>query len=235
MRSSSRPLIRWRVPVPNCIGRYTRPSRMPCARQGSPRSGGVRLVRSGSGEQKRPLLCFTDTDPEDIVSGDFKIVGSAQRRRGGAVLQHGSLLLARSCRTPELLGICDVADESARTHNWSNRLLDCIPAALGLDALTSRCRSRSGSAPWNWSVLVIKTPRGPGSVNRVQRRGSVVTSMQQQDHGSVHSGHKKSGSCEFAKEPILQGEVSSLDLRQIELEYMGSINEDDVTSPLRPY
>ena len=43
----------------------------------------------------------------------IKIVGSAQRRRGGAVLQHGSVLLARSCRTPELPGVCDVADVRA--------------------------------------------------------------------------------------------------------------------------
>jgi lipoyl(octanoyl) transferase len=85
-----------------------------------------------TGDRNRPLLCFTDTDPEDIVSSGVKIVGSAQRRRGGAVLQHGSLLLARSCRTPELLGVCDVADEMAGNHNWSNHLLDCIPATLGL-------------------------------------------------------------------------------------------------------
>jgi lipoyl(octanoyl) transferase len=102
---------------------------------------------SGHGDQKRPLLCFTDTDPEDIVSGDVKIVGSAQRRRGGAVLQHGSLILARSCCTPELLGVCDVADESVANHNWSDRLLECIPSALGLrcvdGSLPSEVRDRA--------------------------------------------------------------------------------------------
>jgi lipoate-protein ligase A len=93
---------------------------------------------SGYGDRERPLLCFTDTDPEDIVTAGVKIVGSAQRRRGGAVLQHGSLLLARSSRTPELLGVCDVADESARNHDWSNRLLGCIPSALGLRRVDSQ-------------------------------------------------------------------------------------------------
>jgi lipoate-protein ligase A len=82
--------------------------------------------------EKRHLLCFTDPDPEDIVTRGIKIVGSAQRRRGGAVLQHGSVLLARSSRTPELPGICDVADESASNHDWSNEVLDRIPHALGL-------------------------------------------------------------------------------------------------------
>ena len=107
-----RPIIRWRGPAPDCIAQSTRPSRGP-ARVGNSRGPARRICRERSyGDQKRPLLCFTDPDPEDIVTNGVKIVGSAQRRRGGAVLQHGSLLLARSCRTPELLGVCDVADES---------------------------------------------------------------------------------------------------------------------------
>jgi lipoate-protein ligase A len=83
-------------------------------------------------DRKRPLLCFTDPDPEDIVTKGAKIVGSAQRRRGGAVLQHGSLLLARSVVTPELSGICEVADEHASQHDWSSEIVDRIPRALGL-------------------------------------------------------------------------------------------------------
>src|SRR5262249_35193224 len=98
---------------------------IPAARRGA-------AARSDLVYEKRPLLCFTDHDPEDIVTKGVKIVGSAQRRRGGAVLQHGSLLLARSHRAPELLGVCDVADESAGHHDWSNRLLAGIPGALGL-------------------------------------------------------------------------------------------------------
>lgn len=42
------------------------------------------------------FLCFGRGDQRDIVLADHKIVGSAQRRRRGAVLQHGSLLLRRS-------------------------------------------------------------------------------------------------------------------------------------------
>lgn len=105
---------------------------------GALRASGICAARRGDGApgdggQRRPLLCFTDADPEDIVVGGFKIVGSAQRRRGGAVLQHGSLLLARSSRTPELPGVCDVADESAKNHDWANRLRECIPSALSLN------------------------------------------------------------------------------------------------------
>jgi lipoyl(octanoyl) transferase len=86
-------------------------------------------------EPKCPLLCFTNTNAEDIVTSGLKIVGSAQRRRGGAVLQHGSILLARSCLTPELPGLCDVADVSREPSEWSDWLLQRIPDALGLRPL----------------------------------------------------------------------------------------------------
>jgi lipoyl(octanoyl) transferase len=80
----------------------------------------------------RPFLCFTDSDPDDIVSNGHKVVGSAQRRRGGAVLQHGSVLLARSPGVPELLGVCDVADLPDHPQAWADPLARRIAAALDL-------------------------------------------------------------------------------------------------------
>jgi lipoate-protein ligase A len=80
----------------------------------------------------RPLLCFTGRDPEDIVWGDQKLVGSAQRRRGGAVLQHGSVLLARSPVVPELLGICDVAEFPEPMEGWEELLGRRLVDAMGL-------------------------------------------------------------------------------------------------------
>ena len=67
---------------------------------GIPASRRGEVAESVVGDQRRPLLCFTDTDPEDIVTNGVKIVGSAHVDGEGAVLQHGSLLLARSSRTP---------------------------------------------------------------------------------------------------------------------------------------
>jgi lipoyl(octanoyl) transferase len=82
-------------------------------------------------EHKRPLLCFTDRNPHDIVIGGFKVLGSAQRRRVGAVLQHGSLLLDRSDFTPELRGVRNVADIPLGPREWSDQLIERIPGALG--------------------------------------------------------------------------------------------------------
>ncbi len=89
-------------------------------------------VDSGNCERIQSFLCFTNPNPQDIVTNGVKIVGSAQRRRGGAVLQQGSILLARSYGTPELPGVCDVADLTAAPEELSDRLLKRIPDALGM-------------------------------------------------------------------------------------------------------
>lgn len=41
----------------------------------------------------RSLLCLANVSEGDVLVRDIKVAGSAQRRRGGAVLQHGSVLL----------------------------------------------------------------------------------------------------------------------------------------------
>ena len=79
----------------------------------------------------RPFLCFTDCDAEDLVLGTAKVVGSAQRRRAGAVLQHGSLLLARSPHTPELPGVAELASASDPPRRWAERLASRVPVAIG--------------------------------------------------------------------------------------------------------
>ena len=49
-----------------------------------------------SGAAVRPgPVCFTSMQGADLRVGDRKLCGSAQVRRGGAVLQHGSILLDR--------------------------------------------------------------------------------------------------------------------------------------------
>jgi lipoate-protein ligase A len=89
-----------------------------------------------SAGRNRPALCFTDRDAEDIVVHGYKLVGSAQRRRHGAILQQGSLLLAGSDPVPELRGVCDVADVPRSPEHWSGLLTGRIPRALGLDPET---------------------------------------------------------------------------------------------------
>lgn len=82
---------------------------------------------------KEPFLCFARRTAADVVlptalaaEPPVKIVGSAQRRRRGAVLQHGSVLLDRSPAAPELAGIEQIAGVSLSPEwlakKWAERL-----------------------------------------------------------------------------------------------------------------
>jgi lipoate-protein ligase A len=62
-------------------------------------------------EGPAPTLCFLHPVPGDLLIGAHKIVGSAQRRRRGALLQHGAILLAASPYTPQLCGIRELAGQ----------------------------------------------------------------------------------------------------------------------------
>jgi lipoyl(octanoyl) transferase len=83
------------------------------------------------------FLCFGRGDPNDVLLGPHKIVGSAQRRRRGAILQHGSLLLERSPHAPDFPGIAELAgihlDRSAFSHQFGA----AIAATLGKSATLS--------------------------------------------------------------------------------------------------
>ena len=59
-------------------------------------------------ERNGAFLCFTRGDRNDVLIGTHKILGSAQRRRKGAILQHGSLILHASPLAPEIPGIADL-------------------------------------------------------------------------------------------------------------------------------
>jgi lipoate-protein ligase A len=57
------------------------------------------------------FLCFHRGDARDVLVAGRKVVGSAQRRRRGAVLQHGSVLLRASYLAPDAPGLLDLAQE----------------------------------------------------------------------------------------------------------------------------
>jgi lipoate-protein ligase A len=95
---------------------------------------GVAAARRGeSPPGEHPFLCFADRDPEDVLCGGSKVVGSAQRRRPAAVLQHGALLLARSARAPELPGLAELAGVAPEAADWAGPLRARIVARLGLE------------------------------------------------------------------------------------------------------
>lgn len=67
------------------------------------------LSDAASHEAKvEPFLCFQRRSDADLIVADHKIVGSAQRRISGVILQHGSILLSASSHAPNLLGLAEI-------------------------------------------------------------------------------------------------------------------------------
>lgn len=63
------------------------------------------------------FLCFKRRAPNDVLVGGNKVCGSAQRRKFGAISQHGSVILATSTNAPEITGINDLTGQNV--HNSS--------------------------------------------------------------------------------------------------------------------
>ncbi len=79
-----------------------------------------------------PFLCFQRRASGDVVVGKTKICGSAQRRSKGAVLQHGSVLLARSTAAPELDGLAELVDKEIKAHALIEAWLAMLQRAMPL-------------------------------------------------------------------------------------------------------
>jgi lipoate-protein ligase A len=79
-------------------------------------------------EHESNFLCFQRRSAGDVLLENAKIAGSAQRRHARALLQHGSVLLARSTAAPELDGICELAgqdiDAEWLSDHWTRALAD---------------------------------------------------------------------------------------------------------------
>jgi lipoate-protein ligase A len=125
---------------------------------------GVTTLRLGPANCERhapEFLCFHHFTCGDLLLGNAKVVGSAQRKQHGALLQHGAILLARSEHTPTLPGIAElsgrrlpVADvtaavcrEFAAATGWRLHAADWTAAERLLTA--ERVRERFARDDWN--------------------------------------------------------------------------------------
>ena len=98
-------------------------------------------VVPGATRPGRSAACFASSTRADLVVDGRKVVGSAQLRREGAVLQHGTIYLARPAALaarvlPDEEGVADLAD-----------LLGAAPSFEGVrDALAAGVAARFGVA-----------------------------------------------------------------------------------------
>jgi lipoate-protein ligase A len=95
---------------------------------------------AGASAAAEPFLCFLRSNPNDIVHvSGAKIVGSAQRRRKGVVLQHGSVLLAESVAAKGIHGIRELSpefDESRFRRELSQKVAAAVSDEWKLRAFT---------------------------------------------------------------------------------------------------
>ncbi|WP_339735892.1 biotin/lipoate A/B protein ligase family protein [uncultured Gimesia sp.] len=63
--------------------------------------------------ESEPFLCFGRGDERDLVYQGNKVLGSAQRRRRGAIVQHGSLLLLTSKYASHFPGLLNQLEQTS--------------------------------------------------------------------------------------------------------------------------
>ena len=105
------------------------------------------------------VLCFEHQTAGDLVSGGAKVVGSAQRKLRGALLQHGSVLLHRSAFTPTLPGLFELTGRDISPEELAARLTAKFATAFALtpgdwtaDEVALRetlAAEKYGSPAWN--------------------------------------------------------------------------------------
>lgn len=79
-----------------------------------------------------PFLCFQRRSEHDVMVSGAKVAGSAQRRRHGALLQHGSLLLASSPHAPELAGLAELTGRQLAATELTGRWSEAVAGRLEL-------------------------------------------------------------------------------------------------------
>lgn len=105
-----------------------------------------------------PLFCFEEPGRADLLLDGVKLLGSSQRRSGGRVLQHGSLLLGRRFASHPGGHLNDPAGEAVAA--WTDAFLRRLAEQLGLtpresdwtcDQLTDVARRRVRYADDAWT------------------------------------------------------------------------------------
>ncbi|MBM4010047.1 MAG: biotin/lipoate A/B protein ligase family protein [Planctomycetota bacterium] len=127
-------------------------------------------VPGGDDPPADALLCFSRRAPGDVVvrvprppaglAADPKVLGSAQRRLGGTVLQHGSLLLSRAPAAGMAARHPGLSDLSVGPATWTPRWL--------ADRWGARLAESFGGT-LQWQAEAFATPRLVALTSRATR------------------------------------------------------------------
>lgn len=156
---------------------------------------GVRLELGSAHAPYRQLHdCFLATTGSDLHVGGRKMIGSAQLRRRGAVLQHGSILLNQDQKLmPEILGASPAEDTGANRHA---NLFDITGRAYNFAELEAVLKAGFESAfaadlhlssltEWEQDLCKQLRPRYAGKVDNQSEPGA--TDCQEEAAGTSSS------------------------------------------------
>jgi lipoyl(octanoyl) transferase len=98
------------------------------------------MLEAAPDTQATAFLCFERRSRGDVLLGKDKICGSAQRRLQAGILQHGSLLLARSAAAPRLAGLSELTGKAWDIQDvlepWRREIASRLHLALEPQPLT---------------------------------------------------------------------------------------------------
>jgi lipoyl(octanoyl) transferase len=121
----------------------------------------ARSVACGEEKKSDPFLCFHHQTSGDLLIDGCKVVGSALRKMCGALMQHGSILLAQSPLTPSLPGIADLSGrriapaelQSALIRHFTSRLSWIVERDAWTETeivqIESIARNKYSTSAWN--------------------------------------------------------------------------------------
>ena len=87
--------------------------------------------------QRGPFFCFARQHRLDVMIGQGKLLGSAQRRIKNAVLQHGSLILQRHFAQQPAAQVGEALNQTACLESFMEQVSARLGDALGLTSMTS--------------------------------------------------------------------------------------------------
>lgn len=97
----------------------------------------------------QPFLCFQRRAKGDVLIGDWKVCGSAQRRHRNAVLQHGSVILKQSDHAPELPGVTELSgrplDIDTLREAWLPRFAERLGLVLESSSICDSIRTAAAA------------------------------------------------------------------------------------------
>ena len=118
-----------------------------------------------------PFLCFQRRSPGDVIllqpsqtdtksptiasdpGTGWKVLGSAQRRHRGAILQHGSLLIDASPAAPELPGLQNLSGPNLSLDRLIAAVCPELSKALELKLIPSQLSQELQSQRPNWRTI----------------------------------------------------------------------------------